>query len=150
MIDVLFFLNLVSTGVFVGVQLLVLDNVAPAVRRQEQPLSIRLHRELLDHRQHFRLVMPATSVAITTAAVLLILDVSDKTRLFLAIGLVGMFGITITTFVFNAPMNDRIRSLSDDDPDYQGLARRWDRVHRLRALSGVLAICGFVVAELVR
>jgi hypothetical protein len=144
----LFFVNIVSAGVFVGVQLLVLDNVAPTIRKLDRPLGIQLHRQMLDHKEHLRLVMPATSLAISTAAILEFLDVDSTAKVLLGVGLVGMLGVSITTFAVNAPINVRFRTLTPDAPDYDVLVRRWDRSHGLRALSGVIAYAAFVAAAL--
>ena len=144
----LFFVNIVSAGVFVGVQLLVLDNVAPTIRKLDRPLGIQLHRQMLDHKEHLRLVMPATTLAISTAVILEFLDIDSTAKILLGVGLVGMLGISITTFAVNAPINVRFRTLTPDAPDYDALVRRWDRSHALRTLSGVIAFVAFVAAAL--
>ena len=152
--DVLHFVNVFSAGIAAGIQIAVLAAVLPALERLRPGPSLALHKAILDHGAHRFVLVSPPGIALVCALAIIVVegDLTGDVQTWLWLGMLGVAGVAITTFGFNARINAELRDWPEEDvpAEYSQARRRWDRVHALRTTSGWLAFGCFVAAALAR
>jgi uncharacterized membrane protein len=153
LITALRFANIMATALVAGGQFYVLNVIVPVKRTISARPSVQLHLAILGH-QTDRYMKPTGIVSAVSALALLALSRGHRPAsiVLLAIGLLGMLGVVITSRYFNVPANREMAAWSLDalPEDFDQWRNRWDKVHRIRTACGLLALAGFVGSALLR
>src|SRR5438105_8211388 len=149
------FLNLLSGAIVGGGQLTVLWVIVPVKRELDVSLSVRIHRAMLGD-QIDRFMQPFGILSILSGLLLLLLAASrllpiSRTSFAIeSVGVLGTVGVILTSRYGNVPTNRFIGtwSLADIPKDYPQIRTRWDRIHGVRTLCGVVALSCYVLSTL--
>lgn len=146
-IRLLTFINVWSAGIAAGGQLFVLLVIVPVKRQWPQKNSVELHQAML-HDLADRILLPATIISAVTAGLLLLLNriYGRAVAPLYLVGLLGSAGVAITSERFNKPTNRMILTWSSDavPESYPQIRDRWDRVHTVRTVSGMLSFVAYL------
>lgn len=149
--QILRFVNVSTAALMSGGQLLVLMVIVPVKREWTIPLSVRVHQAML-HTLPDRYLLPSGIVSGITAVAILVIhrDLNALIVVLYLAGLLGSVGVAVTSERFNKPMNRIILGWTEADipPTYPEMRDRWDRVHAVRTLSGLLALVCYLIAAL--
>jgi uncharacterized membrane protein len=147
------FVNIVAAALVAGGQLYVLNVIVPVKRTAGARLSVQLHLAILG-RQTDRYMKPTGIVSAVSALALMALYRGQRpgSIVLLALGLLGMLGVVITSRYFNVPSNRKMLGWSLDalPEDLDQCRNRWDRVHMIRTACGLVALAGFAGSALLR
>ena len=143
-------LNLFSTGIVAGGQLLILRVIMPVKEHWSPRRSLQLHQEMLIDRPLY--LRPATTISMVSAVLILLLrrNFSSWSARFLIAGVLATLGVSIPAVRINYPINAAIAALPADSfpEEYPQWRENWDKSHRVRTASGLTALICFILAEL--
>jgi uncharacterized membrane protein len=146
-------INILATALVAGGQFYVLNVIVPVKRTTSARQSVQLHLAILGY-QTDRYMKPAGIVSAVSALALMALFRGHRpgSIVLLAMGLLGMLGVVITSRYFNVPANREMLdwSLNALPEDFDQRRNRWDRVHMIRTTCGLVALAAFAGSALLR
>lgn len=152
LIPALHFVNLCAAALVAGGQVYVLQVIVPTKRVFAPRTSVEVHNAMLGH-QTDRYMKPSGIVSALTAIAILLLgrgELPVLTTLSMLIGFLGTLGVVVTSRFHNVRTNAMMEKWSLDaiPENYPEVRAGWDRVHTLRATSGVIAFVGYLLGAL--
>jgi hypothetical protein len=137
-----------------GGQVFAMMVIIPTKRAFSDRVSVEVHNAMLGHQTDIYL-KPAAIVSLVAAVVLVAVEYSKlpvSAIVFSGIGMLGTVGVALLSRYFNVPTNAFMLTWSLDDipKNYPEIRRKWDVVHRFRALCGVVSFTGYFLAVLAR
>jgi hypothetical protein len=146
--------NVLGSGLASGGQMTVLLAIVPVARKWPAERSIDLHRETLTNRpDRFLRPISAASVACGMLSQAVERKHSRTSIGFQLGGLGAMLTVLLLSERFEFPTNRMLLDLpspADVPPDYDKIRSKWDRIHALRAASGLTAAVCYALSALTR
>ena len=149
------FINVFSAAMVAGGQLTVLWVIIPVKRELDLSLSVRIHQAMLGH-QIDRFMRPFGILSILSALFILalglfrLLQISGLSLGVESLGILGTIGVILTSRYGNVRTNRVIEgwSLAGIPKEYPQMRNRWDAIHAVRTLCGVVALSSYLFAGL--
>jgi len=146
--------NVLGSGLAAGGQLTVLLAIVPVARMWPAERSIDLHRETLTHRPD-RFLRPVSAASVACGILSQVVE-RRRSRTSVAwqlAGFGGMLGVLVLSERFEFPTNRMLLDLPSPEAvpdDYPRIRKTWDRIHALRAASGLTAAVCYTLSALTR
>jgi len=144
------FVNILATAAIAGGQFFALMVIVPTKRRFPIPVSVQVHQAMLGHQTDFYM-KPAGIISLAMVALLVLADrhgLSTAAMVFLALEVVGVAGVIVTSRYFNVKTNAVVEGWSLDaiPANYPEIRAGWDKVHTIRTSFGILCLVGAALA----
>ena len=151
--------NIFTAGIVAGGLIHAWKLIVAGLRELPQVTQVRVHQGMLFLTPD-RFMQPCGLIAGTTAVAILVLQgragligattLTLASALFMVLGLLGNFGVVISSRYFGTRINALIAtwSLEAIPPEYPALRRKWDKTHFVRTTCGVTAFLGYVLGFL--
>lgn len=149
--DVLWFVNVFTSGITAGILVIVMTAVMPTVLSLPDETVVRFKRKfdpLVDR------INPAfVLIALITGVLILIVvdDLPTSATIATIVGVAGSAGVAATSLGVNMRINRRMAGWPADappPPEFRSLIERWSKVHAVRTLSGVVAFAAYLIGVL--
>jgi uncharacterized membrane protein len=143
-------INIFASGIVAGGFIMVSASLVPAKRHFPHSTAVELHQVTTPTIDAY--MPPASALAGVTGILLLLLRrrASSTATRFTVLGILSTLSVAIASIFFNMPANRTIATWTPPDvpSNYPEIRDRWDRVHLIRTIAGVLSFVCFLRAGL--